>query len=71
MNINDLFPIPDEKDTEALCEWFVLCEKFGEENNKIEIKQEAWTALQHITNEHFRNKYRMSLSSRLKALQRD
>lgn len=71
MDICDLFPIPNDKDIDALSDWFALCEKWGKENNEIDMKQDAWTALQHIANEHFRQKYRLLLSSKIKALRKD
>lgn len=71
MDIRDLFPVPDAKDVEALCDWFALCEKWGEENNEISIKHEAWTAIQHIANDHLRQKFRLTLSSKLKSIRSD
>lgn len=71
MDIRDLFPIPDAKDVEAMSDWFAMCEKWGKEHDEIGIKQEAWTAIQHITNEHLRQKFRLSLSSKLKSIRSD
>jgi hypothetical protein len=68
MTVSDLMPIPDGKDIQLLSDWFALCERWGAENNNVDVRQDAWSALQHIANASFRDRYLMSLSSRVKAL---
>lgn len=68
MQASDLMPIPDGKDVQALSDWFALCERWGTENGNVDMRQDAWSALQHITNASSRDRYLMSLSSRVKAV---
>lgn len=65
---NLLSSVPDENDIAALSLWFARVEKWSDENNQKQIKQDATKGLTNLMNPTSRQQNKYSIVSRLSVL---